>query len=186
MGIASLKTRDTGSLKVKLTSKQKEKLLRNVWLAHDGRWLLKSAERFDFDVATRMNLAVQESIGKTETKQILEETGFGEVKNINDVKAVLDVTRILYTPDGHKTEVKVIDDNTAILFTWNCYVHKMVSKADNLYIHRCSSRIRCDSWLKGMGLDGEVTRNRDINDCQGSCEIIFRIKWPQHRKGDLC
>jgi hypothetical protein len=162
---------------IKLTPRQKEKLLRNIWLAHDGRWLLKLAEKFGFDTATKLNFAVQESIGKTETKQLLDETGYGEIKNIEDVKALMDLTCLLYTPEGHKTEVKVIDNSTVMLYTWDCYVHKMVSKAGNLYTHRCSSRIRCDSWLKGMALDGEVTRNKDINDCQGACEIIFKIKW---------
>ena len=169
--------RDSSPKEVKLAPKQKEKLLRNIWLAHDGRWLLKSAVKFGFDTALKLDFAVQESIGKTETKQILLETDYEEIKKIEDVKALMDFTCLLYTPEGHKTEVKVIDNSTVILYTWNCYVHKMVSQAGNLYTHRCASRVRCNSWLKGMGLDGEVTRNKDINDCQGACEITFKIRW---------
>jgi hypothetical protein len=162
---------------VKLAPEQKEKLLRNIWVAHDGRWLLKSAGIFGFDVANKLNFAVQESIGKTETKQLLAETGYREIKNIDDVKALMDLTCLLYTPEGHKTEVKIMDDSTIMLYSWNCYVHKMVSKAGNLGIHQCSFRIRCDSWLKGMALDGEVIREKNINNCNGACEIIFKIKW---------
>jgi hypothetical protein len=174
--------RDMSPKKVKLTSKQREKLLRNIWLLHDGRWLLKSAEEFGFDAATKLNFTVQESIGKTETKQLLDETGYGEIENIDDFKALFDLTSLLYTPEGHNTEFKIIDKSTIILYTWNCYVHKMVSKAGNLHIHQCSSMVRCDSWLKGMSLDGEVTRDKNINNCNGACEIIFKIKWQQKGK----
>jgi hypothetical protein len=67
---------------VKLTPEQKERLLRNIWLLHDGRWFLKSIVQFGFDTATKLNLEVVESIGKTEMKQLIAETGFGEIKNI--------------------------------------------------------------------------------------------------------
>jgi hypothetical protein len=68
--------------KMKLTAKQKEKLLRNIWLLHDGRWFLKSTMLIGFDVATKLNLDVVESIAKTEMKQLVAETGFGDIKNI--------------------------------------------------------------------------------------------------------
>jgi len=167
---------------IRLTPEQKEKLLRNIWLAHDGRWLLKSAEKFGFDIATKLNFAVQESIGKTETKQLLAETGYADIKNAEDLKALMELACLLYTPEDNKNKVEVMDNSTILLYVWDCYVHKMVSKADNLDIHQCTSVQRCESWLKGVGLNGEVTREKDINDCQGTCEIIFKIKWRQKGK----
>ena len=163
--------------KIKLKPKQKEKLLRNIWLAHDVRWLLKSAKEFGFDAATKLNLAVQKSIAKTEIKQLLVETGYGEVKNIEDLKALMEIILRLYTPEDNKNEVKVMDKNMIVLYTWNCYVHKMVSKAGNTDIHQCSARERCSSWLKGMVINGEVINEKNINNCKGACEIIFKIKW---------
>jgi hypothetical protein len=77
--------------KAKLTTGQKEKLLRNIWLLHDGRWFLKSVEQFGFDTATKLNLAVVKSIARTEIKQLLAETNFGEVKNINDLQALMEI-----------------------------------------------------------------------------------------------
>ena len=38
---------------IKLAPRQKEKLLRNIWLLHDGRWSLKSAEQLGFDDGAR-------------------------------------------------------------------------------------------------------------------------------------
>jgi hypothetical protein len=162
---------------VKLTAEQKERLLRNIWLAHDGRWLLKAAEKFGFDVATNLNLAVQESIGKTETKQLLAETNYREIKNVEDLKALIELACHLYTPADNKNEVEIMDNGTIMVYVWDCYVHKMVSKAGNICLHQCSSRIRCESWLKGLGLNGEVINEKNTNNCNGACEIIFKIKW---------
>ncbi len=162
---------------IKLTPGQKEKLLRNIWLLHDGRWFLKSVMRFGFDTATKLNLEVVESIGKTEMKQLLAETGFGEVRNIEDLKALMEIVSPLYFPEEHKYEFEVVDNNTFVGHVLECYVHKMVSKAGTTDIHQCAARLRFDSWLKGLGLDGEVINEKNTNNCHGTCEIFFKIKW---------
>jgi hypothetical protein len=162
---------------VKLTPEQKEKLLRNIWLLHDGRWFLKSVEQFGFDTATKLNLAVVKSIAKTEIKQLLAETGFGEVRNIEDLKALMEVASPLYFPEEHKYEFKVVDNNTFVGHVLECYVHKMVSKAGTTDIHQCAAKLRFDSWCEAMGLDGEVINEKNTNNCNGTCEIFFKIKW---------
>jgi hypothetical protein len=162
---------------VKLTPEQKEKLLRNIWILHDGRWFLKSIVQFGFDTATKLNLEVVESIGKTEMKQLIAETGFGEIKNIEDLKALIDIAALIYFPEEHKYEIKVVDDNTLLGHVLECYVHKMVSKAGTTGIHQCAARLRFDSWLKGIGLRGEVVNEKNTNNCHGTCEIFFKIKW---------
>jgi len=162
---------------VKLTSEQREKLLRNIWLLHDGRWFLKSVEQFGFDTATKLNLAVVKSIAKTEMKQLLAEAGFGEVRNIEELKALMEVASPLYFPEEHKYEFKVVDNNTFVGHVLECYVHKMVSKAETTDIHQCAAKLRFDSWCQAMGLDGEVINEKNTNNCNGTCEIIFKIKW---------
>jgi len=133
--------------------------------------------QFGFDTATKLNLAVVKSIAKTEIKQLLAETGFGEVRNIEDLKALMEVASPLYFPEEHKYEFKVVDNNTFVGHVLECYVHKMVSKAVTTNIHQCAARLRFDSWLKGLGLNGEVINEKNTNNCNGACEIIFKIKW---------
>jgi hypothetical protein len=162
---------------VKLTARQKEKLLRSIWLLHDGRWFLKSIVQFGFDTATKLNLDVVESIGKTEMKQLIAETGFGEIRNIEDLKALIEIAAPLYFPPEHKYEIKVIDDNTLLGRVLECYVHKMVSKAGTADIHQCASRLRFESWLKGLGLNGQVINEKNTNNCNGTCDIFFKIEW---------
>ena len=163
--------------KGKLTAEQKEKLLRNIWRLHDGRWFLKSVEQFGFDAATKLNLAVVKSIARTEMKQLLSETDFGEVKNIKDLQALMEIAALLYFPKEHKYEFQVVDNSTFVGHVLECYVYKMVSKAGTTAIHQCAAKLRFDSWCQAMGLDGEVINEKDTSNCEGTCDIIFRIKW---------
>ncbi|MGA8848297.1 MAG: DUF6125 family protein [Dehalococcoidia bacterium] len=165
------------SPKIKLTPAQNEKLLRNIWLLHDGRWFLKSIAKFGFDTATELNLEVVESIGKTEMKQLIAETDFGEIRNIEDLKALVELAAPLYFPPEHKYEIRVIDDNMLLGRVLECYVHQMVSKAGTTELHQCAARLRFESWLKGLGLNGEVINEKNTNNCNGTCEIIFKINW---------
>jgi hypothetical protein len=165
------------SKEVRLTAGQKEKLLRNIWLLHDGRWFLKSVERFGFDTATKLNLAVVKSIARTEIRQLLAETNFGEVRNINDLQALMEIAALLYFPEEHKYEFEVVDSNTFVGHVLECYVHKMVSKAGTIAIHQCAAKLRFDSWCQAMGLAGEVINEKDTSNCDGTCDIIFKIKW---------
>ena len=162
---------------VKLTTGQKEKLLRNIWLLHDGRWFLKSVEQFGFDTATKLNLAVVKSIARMEIKQLLSETDFGEVRNIKDLQGLMEIAALLYFPKEHKYEFEVVDNSTFVGHVLECYVHKMVSKAGTTAIHQCAAKLRFDSWCQAMGLDGEVINEKNTNNCDGTCDIIFKIKW---------
>jgi hypothetical protein len=165
------------SKQIKLAAKQKEKLLRNIWLLHDGRWFLKSAEQFGFDTATKLNLAVVKSIARTEMKQLLAETDFGDIRNIKDLQELMEIAALIYFPEEHKYEFKVVDNNTFIGHVLECYVHKMVSKAGTTAIHKCAAKLRFDAWCRAMGLDREITNERETSNCNGTCEIIFKIKW---------
>ncbi len=168
---------ETKTKSTKLTPAQREKLLRNIWLLHDGRWFLKSVILFGFDVATKLNLDVVQSIARTEMKQLVDEAGLAEVKNINDLKAVIEVAGLLYFPPEHKYEIKVIDDNTLLGRVLECYVHQMVSKAGTTEIHQCAAKLRFESWLKGLGLNGEVINEKNTGNCNGTCDIFFRVRW---------
>ena len=161
--------------KVKLTSRQRETLRRNIWLLHDGRWFLKSIMQFGFDTATKLNLEVVESIGKTEMKQLIAEAGFRDIKKIEDLKALIELAAPLYFPPEHKYELEIIDDNTLLGRVLECYVYQMVSKAGTREIHQCAGKLRFQSWLKGLGLDGEVINEKNTNNCSGTCDIFFKI-----------
>jgi len=89
----------------------------------------------------------------------------------------MEIASALYFPEEHKYELKVMDNNTFVGHVLECYVHKMVSKAGTTDIHQCAAQMRFDSWRKAMGIDGEVINEKNTNNCNGTCEITFKIKW---------
>jgi len=155
-----------GDLSIAVTDKQKTEILRDIWIAHDGRWFIKTAAGKGFDVATELNLAVQESFGKTEMRRMLKEFGGVKVKNIKDLHWFLVTASDVYCPVEHKYEYKVIDENILSLKILQCYVHINVSLAGNAEIHTCAARIRFEAWLKGLRLNGEIINSAQIATCE--------------------
>lgn len=160
-----------------LSSSQRERILRDIWIAHDGRWFLKSAGKLGFDVATQLNLAVTKSFGKTEIKRLLSEIGEIDIKCIENLKGFLLIAADIYCPVDHKYEYSVIDKNNLSVKIFQCYVHKNVSLAGTTDIHQCAGKQRFISWLEALNLKGTVANSKNTNDCNGTCEYIFTIQW---------
>lgn len=160
-----------------LSAKQKEKILRDIWIAHDGRWFLKTAEKLGFDIATQLNLAVTKSFGKTEIKRLLKEIGKPEINKIDDLRDFLLVASDLYCPFEHKYEYSIINKNNLSVKILQCYVHKNVSLAGTTEIHQCAGKQRFISWLEALELKGTVSSSKNTNNCNGECEYIFNIEW---------
>ena len=158
-----------------VTNKQKAEILRDIWIAHDGRWFIKTASEQGFDVATKLNLAVQKSFGKTEMKRLRREFGGVEIKNIDDLHRFLVIASDVYCPVEHKYEYNVIDENNLSVKILQCYVHFNVSLAGTTKIHKCAGKTRFEAWLKGLGLDGEIINPAETATCGGQCEFIFKI-----------
>jgi hypothetical protein len=95
---------------------------------------------------------------------------------MRDLQTLMEIAAVLYFPEEHKYEFKIVDNSTFVGHVLECYVHRMVSKAGTTAIHQCAARTRFDSWRQAMGLDGEVINEKDTSNCKGTCEIIFRIK----------
>ncbi|MDY7033824.1 MAG: hypothetical protein SVY10_18170 [Thermodesulfobacteriota bacterium] len=160
-----------------LSPEQREKILQNLMVLWDGRWFLKTVEKFGFNAATELNLAITKSFGKTEMKLLLAETHFGEIKNIEDFKAIMDIFADLCFPDMQKYEFQIVDENTFLGRFYECHVHIMTSKAGTQDIHQCAGKPRAEGWLEGLGLDGEVIKEKNTHNCNGSCETFVKIKW---------
>lgn len=160
-----------------LSASQKEKILRDIWIAHDGRWFLKIAGKLGFDVATQLNLAVAKSFGKTEIKRLLSEIGKIGIRCIEDLKELLLIASDLYCPVEHKYEYSILDKNNISAKILQCYVYKNVSLAGTTEIHQCAGKQRFISWLEALELNGTVSNSKNTNNCNGMCEYIFNIQW---------
>lgn len=167
---------------LQLTSRQKEKILRDIWILHDGRWFIKSVGEVGFDIATQLNLSVAGSIGKTEIKRLLAEIGFGKIRNIREFKTLMDIAADLYFPGDHKYKITISDEDTLVGHVLECYVYKNVCKAGTEDIHQCAAKTRFDSWFKSFGLKGEIRAESNTNNCNGSCKIYFKVNWKKTAK----
>lgn len=169
--------RPEGDLSIVVSDRQKAEILRDIWIAHDGRWFIKTAAGKGFDVATELNLAVQESFGKTEMKRLLKEFGGSRIENIQDLHWFLVTASEVYCPAEHKYVYRVIDEDKISLKILQCYVHINVSLAGNTGVHTCAARTRFEAWLKGLGLNGEIINTAETGTCGGSCDFVFKINW---------
>ncbi len=160
-----------------LTPEQRERLIRNSWISHDGQWVLKTAQEFGLDAASKLNQAAAKSLGKIEIKRLMAATKWGEIKNAADFKRLVDIACDLYMPVEHKYEIEQVDDTSVLGRVIDCYVYKNVSKAGATNYFHCAGKYRFTGWLEGCALKGEVIAERDMDNCKGTCEIIFKIKW---------
>ncbi len=164
-------------MEYKLTSEKREKLLRDMLVLLDGRWFVKTIQEYGFEAATKLNLAVAESIGKTEMKQLLAVGQFREIKTIEDFKTVMEVFAEVYWPDMQKYEIRIVDKNTLAIAFFECHVHKMTTAAGTKDIHQCAGNTKAKGWFKACGLDVEIKGEKNTNNCDGGCETFFTAQF---------
>lgn len=162
---------------VRLTPEQRERLLRDIWISHDGQWVLKTVQELGFDAANKLNQAVTRSLGKIEIKRLVAATKCGDIKNAEDFKRLLAVACDLYMPEEHKYEIEQLDNSSVLGRVLDCYVFKNVNKVGATNYFHCAAKPRFTGWLEGFGLQGEVIAEKDMNNCNGTCDIIFKLRW---------
>ena len=160
------------------TSEQREEILRNIWTLHDGRWFIKTIEKFGLDTANELNQTVIRSMGKTEIKTLMNRNGVKKIGNIDQLHALMTTASNLYFPNEHKYEFKVLNENELLGHVIECYVHKNVEKAGFTEHYQCAARQRFESWIEAMGLKGKILQDKTTLDCNGSCKVTFKInRW---------
>ncbi len=164
------------SIRAELKPAEREELLRELWWAHDGRWFLKVAEESGFDTANRLNKAVIRSMGKTEAREMMTRTG-AQLADIGDVKEFIEMAGAVYWPEGHKYEMKVEGENLLVGRILRCYVWEEVNKSGGLAYYRCAAPTRFRGWVDAFGIPGEVIETKEVDECNGSCEISFKFDW---------
>ncbi|MGA2285958.1 MAG: hypothetical protein ABSG55_06790 [Dehalococcoidia bacterium] len=169
-------------MRAELSPTEKEALLRDLWVAHDGRWFLKTAEEFGFDIANKMNMIVVKSMGKKEARELMTRTAT-EIASASDLKEFIEMAGPLYWLEQHKTEIEIRADDFMVGRILHCYVWDNVRKAGGLSTYRCAAPTRFRGWMEGLGVPAEVIGTGECDTCNGSCEISFRFDWPAKETG---
>ncbi|MCJ7831118.1 MAG: hypothetical protein MUP86_01140, partial [Dehalococcoidia bacterium] len=159
---------------------EREELLRELWWAHDGRWFLRTAQELGFDTANRLNQAVIRSMGKKEARELMTRTG-AQIADIGDIVEIIRTGGEIYWPEEHKHEMEVVGESLIVGHVLQCYVWEEVNKSVGLAYYRCAAPIRFRGWVDAFGVPGEVIASKEIDECNGSCEISFRFDWPAEK-----
>lgn len=162
---------------INLTAEQRERILRDLWVLNDGRWFLKTSQEHGFDEATRMNLMVVKSFGRTETAMLMQTAGIDGISDAEGLAAYLRLAGELFLPPEYEREFKVIDQDTVLGRVSDCFLYKHLSAAGTTHIHQCGAHTRFSAWLKALGLEGRVEAAANSDTCGGACEIFFHIDW---------
>lgn len=170
------------SMRAELSPTEREKLLRDLWVAHDGRWFLGVAAEFGFDVANRLNQAVLRSMGKKEAREFKNRSG-AEIASAKDFKEFLELAGPLYWPEAHVYEICDPRGNMMTGRVIHCYVWEEVNKAGGLSLYQCAAPLRFRAWLEGLDIPGEVIATKECDTCNGSCDISFQFDWPPDSEG---
>ncbi len=162
---------------LQLTPETRENLLKDMWLAHDSRWFIKTIEEYGLDAANKLNLTVMKSIGKTEIKKLLFLTKRGKIQTVNDLKDVFEQAVELYLPSEHKYQFKIVDQNTIRGDVIDCFIYGHLKKANTVEFYQCPGKIRCDSWIEACGVVGKSKGDCIAQECNGQCTITYEIEW---------
>ncbi len=82
----------------RLTAAQREHLLREMWMDHDGRWFLKVAERYGFEEANALNAVAGRSVARTGMRKLMALLGEERVRDVRHLRDLMEIAYDLYYP----------------------------------------------------------------------------------------
>ncbi|MHA1579556.1 MAG: DUF6125 family protein [Candidatus Freyarchaeota archaeon] len=87
------------SLVDKISPEDRERILRKNWWSHDGRWFLFTAREVGFEVANKLNMMVNKSMGKAEMKRLLAALNMDETAAADHFSEIIETVSDLYCKD---------------------------------------------------------------------------------------
>jgi hypothetical protein len=159
-----------------LPSKERERILRQNWWGHDGRWFFHVASELGFSKANQMNKAINRAVGKMEMKNFLAASslsGFEIQQSMLDIlKANLemcaaDVFSIRHFRQAGDTFTLVIDE---------CAAHTGTVRAGYGGDYECACFRRSEGWLDAMGIRGSVRIAASLLKGDSHCKISIKLE----------
>lgn len=167
-----------GGEDLRLSPDQRERILRELWILNDGRWFVKTSQEHGFDEATRLNLMVVESFGRSETRLLMQEAGIKGIADAEELAAYLRLASDLFLPPKHKRQFRILDENTVLAQVSDCNLYRHLTAAGTAQRHQCGAHTRFSAWLQALGVRGRVEVTGSSATCEGACEVYFHLHWP--------
>jgi len=130
-----------------LPTKERERILRQNWWGHDGRWFFHVASELGFPKTNQMNMAINMAVGKMEIKNFLMASGLSGIEIQQYMPDILkanlemcgaDVFSIRYFKQAGDTFTWVIDE---------CAAHTGTVKSGYAGDYECACFKRIEGWI---------------------------------------
>jgi hypothetical protein len=159
-----------------LPSKERERILRQNWWGHDGRWFFHVASEFGFSKANQMNMAINRAVGKMEMKNFLAASALSgnEIQQymLDILKANLEICAADVFSIRHFKQT----DDTFTLAIDECPAHTGTAKAGYAGDYECACFKRGEGWLDGMGMRGSVRIAASLLKGDRHCKIFVKLE----------
>lgn len=165
------------SLINKIPPEEREKILRQNWWNHDGRWFYYTAREAGFELANKLNMLVNKSIGRAEMRRLMAALNIDATKAADTISALIETLSDLFVKDVFVI-VGFTKEND---YTWvyrlkdgPCYVE--TKKAGIMDLYQCACFKRAEGWAEACGLKAEVFIRKSMIKGDEECEVVFSIE----------
>lgn len=148
------------------------------WAQHDGQWFLKTSNKFGFKVANELNQKAIKSMGKIESRHIMNALGIkkGTIKSIHELLKFLNTGFDLGTPKGiMKYTFEILSDDEFLWSIKKCLIWELVKKAGNESDYVCCCDIRMSAWFDPLGFNVNKIVIKRFPDGDNICEFKFVV-----------
>lgn len=163
----------------KLTAAQREQLLREIWLDHDGRWFLKVAERYGFEVANEINRAAGRSVARKAMQRLMAELRADGVKDLARLRDLFEIAYELFHPPPRCDVSFVCEGTTRIRAIYRkCPVMERIELGGGMANYVCGCPSAFEGWLAAVQLPGSVRIVQSVPEGAGECEVWIDLEGP--------
>ena len=159
-----------------LSPAQREHLLREMWMDHDGRWFLKVAERNGFDEANELNRAASISVAKTGMRKLIAMLGEGRVRDVKHLRDLMELAYGLYYPPPIcDVSFECVGERQIRATYRKCPVMDRIEKGGGMKNYTCGCPNAFQGWLAAVDMPGTVQIRRSVPAGAACCEVLVEI-----------
>lgn len=171
------------SLLKQLDKNELSELLSKCWMTHDGMWFYNCFVELGIEKTNQLNKAAISSLAPIEIKRFKKALGIKEDKiaNFEDFRSLFTSISEVLIPDFMNVSWSFLEKN---IMRWEfndkkCFAYngiKMLGMTDK---YECGPIYRIECWLKGMGIEYEITPRikKCISPDQGKCSGSFKLNF---------
>ena len=159
-----------------LSSKERERILRQNWWGHDGLWFFHVASELGFSKANQMNKAINRAVGKMEMKNFLTASGISIAEVQQYMPDILKANLEMCAADVFSIRYfKKVDDSLELAID-KCAAHTGTIKADYAGDYECACFKRIEGWLDAMDFHGSVRIAASLLKGENHCKIFIKLE----------